>query len=247
MGTHWLDYTPAAKHAYGAWLQRNHLDGPLFPVSFPVPESFRAHPTWNRFRADWLADWINGDAQAFRDVAGEDAWIAVDYLDAAEGTMSRRCGEPLAFLRHLTAPNIIQVNWTWHVHDRTPNLKAYRRVRQVMAETGRDWAVTEHMTINGTDYYPHEMEALLRNTIANSTHFGWEFVDILADRNDPAIEIGAVIPNSFKPRHFSVYGPDWKPKPSMAVVDDRWDFWMAEIHSKASQAVGVREMDEMAR
>ena len=239
MGLHWLDYSPPAREAYTAWLKRNDVDGPSFPTSFPVPEAFRDHPTWNRFRAEWLANWINGDAQAFRDIAGEDAWIAVDYLDADEHTMSRRCGDPLTFLRHLTAPNIIQVNWTWHVTDRKPNLKAYRRVRQVMKETGRDWAITEHMTINGTDYFPHEMEALLRNTIANSTHFGWEFVDILADRDDPTLAIGAVLPNAFKPRHFSVYGPDWKSKPSMAVVDDRWDSWMAEIQAAAKTEMSM--------
>lgn len=235
MGSQWLDYGPAAKEAYEAWLSRNNLSGPAFPTSFPVSESFLNDPTWNRFRAEWLADWINGDAQAYRDVAGQDALISTDYLDAEEGTMTQRCGDPLAFLRHLTAPNIIQVNWTWHIFERKPNLKAYDRVRQVMKETGRDWAITEHMTINGTDYYPEEMEALLRNTIANSTHFGWEFVDIVADRDDPKVAPGTVIPGSFKPIHFSVYGPDWKPKPAMAVVDDRWDQWSQEI----AEAAGV--------
>jgi len=229
MGSHWLDYSPAAKEAYGAWLQRNGLRGPAFPASFPIAESFLTDPRWNRFRAEWLADWINGDAQAFRDVAGRDAWIAVDYLDAEENTMSRRCGDPMAFLLHLSAPNIIQVNWTWHNKERKPNLKAYRRVRAAMENTGRDWAITEHMTINGTDYFPDEMEALLRNTIAHSTHFGWEFVDILADQDDPSVPPGAVIPGAFKPSHFSVYGPDWKPKPAMAVVDERWKEWMLEI------------------
>jgi len=38
-----------------------------------------------------------------------------------------------------------------------------------------------------------------------------------------------VIPGAFKPSHFSVYGPDWKPKPAMAVVDERWKEWMLEI------------------
>ena len=83
------------------------------------------------------------------------------------------------------------------------------------------------------------MEALLRNTIANSTHFGGEFVDILADRDDPTLAIGAVLPNAFKPRHFSVYGPDWKSKPSMAVVDDRWDSWMAEIQAAAKTEMSM--------
>lgn len=233
MGSQWLDYSPAAKEAYAEWLHRNGLGGPAFPASFPVAESFLNDPTWNRFRAEWLADWINGDAEAFREIAGADAWICSDYLDANEDTMVKRCGNPLAFLRHLTAPNIIQVNWTWHNDDRKPNLKAYRRIRQVMQETGRDWAVTEHMTINGTDYHPHEMEEILRNTIANSTHFGWEFVDILADRDDPAIPPGTVVPGSFKPIHFSVYGPDWQPKPAMAIVDGLWDQWMDEIATAA--------------
>ena len=102
-----------------------------------------------------------------------------------------------------------------------------------MEETGRDWAITEHMTINGTDYHPHEMEALLRNTIAHSTPFGWEFVDILADREDPTLPPGTVLPNAFKPRHFSVYGPDWQAKPAMAVVDDHWESWMREIRDHA--------------
>ena len=246
MGTHWLDYSPAAKAAYGAWLRQNRLNGPAFPESFPGPESFLSDPVWNRFRAEWLADWINGDAQAFREVAGADAWIAVDYLDAEEATMRKRCGDPLTFLRHLTAANIVQINWTWHNMERKPNLKAYRRVRQAMEETGRDWAVTEHMTINGTDYHAHEMEALLRNTIANSTHFGWEFVDILADRDDPSVKPGAVLPGAFKPSHFSVYGPDWQPKPAMAVVDERWDEWMGEIQIAIEKSAGNSKQEPLA-
>jgi hypothetical protein len=235
MGNQWLDYSLSARRAYEAWLEHNSLSGPTMPMSFPIPENFLNDATWNRFRAEWLATWINDDAQAYRAVAGEDAWISTDYLDAEENTMTQRCGDPLVFLVHLTAPNIIQVNWTWHNHERTPNLKAYRRVRQIMEETGRDWAVTEHMTINGTDYHPEEMEDLLRNTIANSTHFGWEFVDILPDRDDPSIPAGTVIPGSFKPIHFSVYGPDWKPKPAMAVVEDHWDKWMQEMGRNEKQ------------
>ena len=229
MGNQWLDYSPMARKAYEDWLKREGLDGPHFPESFPVPESFLNDLTWNAFRAEWLANWVNGDASAFRDIAGLDAWIASDYLDAEEQTMPQRCGNPLIFLRHLTAPNILQVNWTWHVIERRPNLKAYDRVKKVMKETYRDWAVTEHMTINGTDYHEHEIEALLRNTIKSGTLFGWEFVDILPDRDDPTIPPGTVVPGSFKPIHFSVYESNWKPKSAMAVIDDRWSEWLREI------------------
>lgn len=237
MGAQWLDYSASAKNAYLTWLEVNKIQGPAFPSVFPVSEEFLLDPVWNRFRAEWLADWINGDAQAYRDVAGQEAWIAADYLDAAENTMTQRCGDPIIFLTRLTAPNILQVNWTWHNADRQPNLKAYQRVRQVMEKTGRDWAVTEHMTINGTDYYPNEMEQLLRNTISNSTHFGWEFVDVVPDRDDPNVPIGTVTPGRFKPVHFSVYGADWQPKPSMAVVDGQWEQWMQEIGKAAGTPV----------
>jgi hypothetical protein len=236
IGSRWIDFSPQAKAAYEAWLTAKGIAGLAFPTSFPVAESFLTDPTWNEFRAEWLAGWVNGDAQAYRDVAGKDAWVAADYLDAEESTMIRRCGNPLAFLRALTGPNIIQVNWSWHIIERQPNLKAYQRVRKVMAETGRDWVVMEHMTINGTDYLPEEMNALLRNTLANGTRFGWEFVDILADHDDPAAPVGTVIPGAFKPIHFSVYGPDWKPKACMAVVDDNWDAWMKEVYDQSEVA-----------
>lgn len=50
------------------------------------------------FRAQFLAKWINEDAAAYREIAGDDAYIAVDYLDAAESTMMRRNGNTIEFL-----------------------------------------------------------------------------------------------------------------------------------------------------
>jgi hypothetical protein len=51
---------------------------------------------------------------------------------------------------------------------------------------------------------------------------------------DPSQE-GVVIAGSFKPLNFSVYNNDWTPKPSMAIVEERWDQWMAEIKAKNSK------------
>ena len=113
-------------------------------------------------------------------------------------------------------------------------------VRQVNEETGRDWVIAEHMTINGTDYHPEEMEGLLTNTIRNSTHFGWEFVDVAADPDGPDVPEGEVQPGFFKPAHFSVYDKDWNPKPSMAVVDDQWDRWMSEINTASGVSTESR-------
>ena len=230
MGDLALDYSAEARRAYETWTTQNHPDAQPFPASFPVPQEFVHDPVWNRFRAEWLAGWVCGDAKAFRDVAGDDFWVACEYLDADEPTMIYRCGDPVVFLKGLGSIDIIQVNWHWHNFNRAPNLKAYQRVRVVMEMTGRDWVVTEHMTINGTDYHENEMHELLVNTLRNGTQFGWEFVDIAADLDDPAVRAGEVVPGDFKPAHFSVYDKDWNPKPAMAVVDNNWDYWMDMVN-----------------
>ena len=78
-----IDYGPDARREYAAWRARNGGVGPSVP-DFPVGEEFTRDPTWNRFRAESLADWVNGDAAAFREAAGRDALVAVDFLCAQE-------------------------------------------------------------------------------------------------------------------------------------------------------------------
>jgi len=164
-------------------------------------------------RAEALAAWVSGDAAAFRDVAGENAWIAVDYLETDGPEMPRRNGDSLTFLRNLQGVGIIQVNWHWHNARRAPNFAAYEYVRQAMRETGRDWVITEHMTLNGSDYTPGQVPDMLRNTLGQGTRFGWEFVTIAPASDDS----------------FSLYEDDWSPKPLMKPVDDAWDEWMLAV------------------
>ncbi|MEO0454581.1 MAG: hypothetical protein AAFY98_10650 [Verrucomicrobiota bacterium] len=203
MGAQWLDYSEMAKKAYLAWCEKNSdTPAPPFPTEFPVSEAFRMDPSWNQFRAQALAGWINGDAKALRAGAGADIWIASDYLDAEEDTCAQRCGDALELLRGMTEVDIVQVNWTWCNIERKPNLRAYGRVQQVQKESRPEWVITEHMTINGTDYYESDMEGLLENTLQNGTRFGWEFVDIAPDRDDPANPPNSVTPGDFKPQHF---------------------------------------------
>jgi hypothetical protein len=214
IGQHSLDYSDNARKAYGSWLSTNHLPGPAFPNHLPAPQTFIDDPTWNRFRAEALADWVNQDAAEYQRIAGKDAYIAVDYLETAGPDMRNRNGDSRTFLRHLTCAKIIQVNWHWSLSQNRPNQLAYDNVRAVMKETGRDWAIAEHMTLNGSDYPANIVPAMLRNTIANSTHFSWEFVDV-SPKNSP----------------FNCYGDNWMPKPHMAVVDDHWDQWMTELRA----------------
>lgn len=213
MGNHALDFSPHARREWTDWLKRNNFSAPAMPVA-PVPETFLNDPTWNRFRAEWLAEWINQDAAVFREIAGQNAYVAVDYLETCGPDMRNRNGDSLTFLRHLTAPNIIQVNWHWRVADRKPNQCAYDNVRLVMKELKRDWAISEHMTINGTDYRLEDMPDLLRNTIRQGTGLGWEFVSVTPSDSP-----------------FAVYNPDWSPRPTMAVIDDHWTRWLREIQA----------------
>jgi hypothetical protein len=228
MGAQWLDYSDNAREAYTLWAESYPGGSALpFPHEFPAGDHFIQSEAWNLFRAQALAGWINGDARALR-AGGGDAplWIASDYLDAEEDTMLQRCGNALEFLRNLTEVDIIQINWSWCNIERKPNHRAYERVKQIMRETGRDWAVTEHMTINGADYSPSDMPGLLENTLQNGTRFGWEFVDIAPDKDSPLTKPNDILPGDFKPQHFSVYDENWNPKPAMAVVEANWDDWL---------------------
>lgn len=96
-------------------------------------------------------------------------------------------------------PDIIQVNWSWYFPTHTPNQKAYERVRQASQAFGWDWAITEHMTFNGSDfnhYSDGELRQILLNTLMQGTRFGREFVSI------DASTAGS----------FSLYNDDWTPK-----------------------------------
>ncbi|MEN8663305.1 MAG: hypothetical protein ABF330_12540 [Lentimonas sp.] len=239
MGAQWLDYSNEARQAYSEWLGQNTDAAALpFPESLPASETFCKSAAWNTFRAQSLADWINKDSQALKTGAGNaDLWIASDYLDAEEHSMPQRCGNPAELLRNMTEVDIIQVNWTWCNITRQPNQNAYDRVRKVMAEHARDWVITEHMTINGSDYFESDMPGLIENTLKNGTHFGWEFVDIAADRDSAETKPNDVFPGDFKPQHFAVYDADWKPKPAMAAFEDNWAYWMEKVAQSTSATV----------
>jgi hypothetical protein len=213
IGNQSLCYSEHARKAYEAWVASEKVaDAPAWPEAFPIPESFIKHPVWNRFRAEALAGWINGDMAAYREVAGEDAWVAVDYLETGGPEMPNRLGDSLTFLKALGDVNILQVNWHWHNGTRSPNMVAYDNVRKA----NRDWAVSEHMTLNGSDYRPEEVEAMLLNTLRQGTRFGWDFVNLLPSSSDP----------------FTLYNDDWSPKPLIAEVDGRWEYWMEQVRAE---------------
>lgn len=218
MGIAHLCYSTHARENYAKWLLDNKVTDPSaqMPAGFPVPQSFVKNTYWNSFRAEFLADWVNGDAAAYREVAGSKAYVAVDYLDATEESMLNRNGNSAVFLDKLTGANIIQVNWSWYFPTNKPNQKAYDRVRSAMEKNQRDWAITEHMTFNGADftrYEDNELKNILQNTLNQGTRFGWEFVNVNNSTGDS----------------FSLYNNDWSPKSVISMVDDHWDDWLAAL------------------
>ena len=218
MGTINLCYSAAAKKEYENWRVANHITdkASIMPDSFPIPESFIKNDTWNKFRAQWLAGWVNGEAAAYRDIAGQKAYVAVDFLDAGESEQIRRDGNPVEFLTHLTGADIIQVNWSWYFPSNAPNQKAYDRVREAMANNGKDWAVTEHMTFNGSDFvqYNNEtLERILENTLANGTRLGWEFATPLPSSTNS----------------FCLYQDDFSGKNVINIVDNYWGYWLYRV------------------
>ena len=220
MGSINLCYSESARKEYASWRKENGIDDPAseMPEVFPIPRAFVTNPVWNRFRAQFLAKWVSEDAAAFRSVAGENAYVAADYLDATESSMMARCGDPVEFLRHLEGIDIIQVNWTWHLVEKHINQKAFDRVHQVMEETGRKWAVSEHMTFNGSDFNdltPEQLDLILDNTLRQGTRFGWEFVNVAPGTR----------------ASFNVYNDDWSPKLPLSRVESQWDEWMEKARS----------------
>ena len=217
MGAINLCYSDNAITEYSNWRRANNItdSSSEMPDSFPIPEVFITNDIWNKFRAQFLAKWINDDAAAYREIAGENAYVAVDYLDAGEKEQVRRDGDPIEFLTHLTAANIIQVNWSWYFPTNSPNQKAYDRVWKVINNNNRDWAVSEHMTFNGSDFVNYtnaELKQILFNTLQQGTQFGWEFVSV--DNSGGS---------------FGLYNKDWTPKRVIKIVDDNWAYWLDQI------------------
>lgn len=218
MGNTAICYSESARREYNKWREENGITDPAsaMPENFPMPQSFVRNETWNKFRAQFLARWVNEDAEAYRQIAGQDAYVAVDYLDAGESVQYLRDGNPIEFLRALTCADIIQVNWVWNLETRSINQKAYDRVWQVRRETGRQWAISEHMTFNGSGFNnlsDSQRRLILETTLEQGTRFGWDFTNA----------------NNSTADDFSLYNDDFSPKTAMALVDNNWDYWMERV------------------
>jgi len=214
MGAIKLCYSESARKEYNKWREANGITTDAMPESFPIPQTFVENATWNKFRAQFLAKWVNEDIKAWREVAGPKAYAAVDYLDTSGSEMYLRCGDQMEFLMNLTEANIIQVNWHWSLSRNAANQAAYDKVHEVMVETGRDWAVSEHMTLNGSDFNSFVIKNVMFNTLYNGTRFGWEFTNYRYSTADS----------------FTLYNDNGTPKRVMKEIDNYWGYWLEVIN-----------------
>ncbi len=233
MGNRDLDFSDNAKTAYNAWKKAykeanpNDNAAPDYPSGFPIPNAFITNPYWDRFRGEALADWIKGDAAAWREVVtkkGGKGYVAVDFLYVNERQERQRHGSDHWLLRRLfDRPNaqacpvsIIQLNWHWNLEEKKPNTHAYDLLYSAMKDKNCSCAVTEHMTLNGdsfTGYSTDMLNALLENTLQKGTRFGWDFTSVTPSSENT----------------FSLYNNDWSPKPTIKVVDNNWTKWKNRV------------------
>ena len=206
IGNQALDYSDSARQSYRAYCAQNNL-----AYSWPPAEG---DPQWNRFRAYSLASWVNGDARAIRSIVGDNALIAVDYLETGGTEMYRRNGDSMTFLRGLDRVDILQCNWHWQNATHRPFDLAYDNARSLI--TAKGWAIAEHMTLNGR-FPAADTERVLQHTLAAGNRLGWEVVNARPSSGD----------------RFATYNTDWSPKPMVAPLDQNHALWMSRAYGGA--------------
>lgn len=210
-----LDFGEHARAAFEGWLA-------ALPPADPRRGAFRwprtqeerdraiGNAVFNVFRGDALGRWISGDIAAVREAA-PDVYAAVDYNGRFDDPQRVRTGDPDALLAAIEGADVIQVA----PHAPPWTSASWDDVRRANARLKRGWAVTEHMTAAGG--FPaddKEMAAILDNTLARGTRWGWEFVDV---------------DNRYPDDPFDLYTKDWT-SPVLDVIEGpNWDAWLKKI------------------
>ncbi|GMU20746.1 MAG: hypothetical protein AMXMBFR13_08420 [Phycisphaerae bacterium] len=210
-----LDFSDAARGAFERWRSSLSPEDAHRSLRWPQTQDERDALLVNRlfadFRAEALAEWVNGDAAVVRKVV-PDVFIAMDYNGRFDDRHDLRLGSRRRFLEHLMGVDIIQIA----PHTPEPwGAASWDDVNEVNRRSGRRWAITEHMTATGSWGHDNaEMTAILENTLARGTRFGWEFVNA---------------GNRHERDEFHVYRQDWT-SPCLDIIEgDKWPAWQRKI------------------
>lgn len=215
MNGQWLDYSAASCEKWRLWLAWRYTLGTLnsqWGTSYtnydaiPMPTS-STDTKWN-FWIVWrtynLANWINGDIQTIRNVVGEEALVAVDALIVPDA--QHRLGDQSRLMNQIN-PNVFQVNWHWY------NRAAYNTGYDLCVPIARtkNQAISEHMTLNNSDFVSADVDAILRHTLTKGNKFGWDLVNMRPNTADS----------------FSLYNDNWTAKPVINVLDSNTAAYMS--------------------
>jgi hypothetical protein len=209
-----LDYSEPARIGFERWKEALPAGDPRRSYAWPVTQSQRdssiGNAIFNQFRGEALGLWVTGDIEAIRSVT-PDVYIAVDYNNRFDDPKRLRMGDPDTFLRAVSGANLIQVA----PHAPGWGTVSWDDVHRVNNKFQKGWAISEHMTANGGfPAYDSEMAAILSNTLARGTRWGWDFVNTA---------------NNFPADPFHLYHPDWT-SPVLDIIEGtNWDGWLAKM------------------
>ncbi len=213
-----LDFNDAARQAFTQWQK-----------SFPEEDPHRAQLAWpmtvedrsrllgnrlfNDFRAWGLAKWVSEDGDAIRAVA-PDVYLAVDYNGRFDDRHSLRVGTREVFLAELRGVDIVQIA----PHPPVWTTLSWDDVIAANKKGAKRWAISEHMSATGSwGQDDREMTAILENTLARGTRFGWDLVNA---------------GNRHATDDFQLYDEHWRSLTLDIIDGDNWPKWLKKIGVK---------------
>lgn len=210
-----LDFGQHARAAFEAWAAALPAADPRrggfrWPATQEERDRAIGNAVFNAFRGEALGRWISGDIAAVREVVPA-VYIAVDYNGRFDDPRLIRTGDRDAMLAAIVGADILQVA----PHPPVWTDLSWEDVRRANARHKKGWAISEHMTANGG--FPAddaEMTAILDNTLARGTRWGWEFVDV---------------DNHFPDDIFDMYTKDWTSSVLDVIEGPNWEKWVKKI------------------
>ena len=213
-----LDFNEAAHRAFERWQKRFSETDPhrtqlAWPTNVEQRSKLLGNRLFNDFRACGLAQWVSEDAEAIRSVAPH-VYIAVDYNGRFDDKPCLRVGTREVFLNELKGIDIIQIA----PHPPVWTTMSWDDVIAVNRKAGKHWAISEHMSATGSwGQADQEMTAILENTLARGTRFGWDLVNA---------------GNRHAHDDYHLYDERWHSETLDIIDGENWPQWLKKIGAK---------------
>lgn len=168
---------------------------------------------WNKYRSIVLTDFNNMMIRSIRNIAGDNALVAMDYLYVED--VLNRLGGDTQYIVENAEVNIWQNNWHWYPFSAIPYEEAYNQTAPIAKK--KNQAISEHMTIAGGEWNATYCNSVLEHTFERGNKYGWEVVNAYANPGDI----------------FCVFNSDWTSKAQVQPLESNLSYWK----SRASQEI----------